>query len=71
MLDRIPLLFCGKTILEDMRTLANLVEEGIVMPQNTCHRSLPTSAVTAWMCFSNFLNHLNLQQIEQGYANIL
>ena len=30
--NRIALLFCGKTTLEDMRTLAQLVEEGIVVP---------------------------------------
>ncbi|WP_312818904.1 hypothetical protein, partial [Pseudomonas sp.] len=25
----------------------------------------------AWMCFSNFLNHLSLDRIEADYANIL
>ncbi|MFP3526276.1 DUF1704 domain-containing protein, partial [Pantoea sp. SIMBA_072] len=31
-LEQIPLLFCGKTTLEDMRTLRQLVEEGLVAP---------------------------------------
>ncbi|HWP94876.1 MAG TPA: flavohemoglobin expression-modulating QEGLA motif protein [Gammaproteobacteria bacterium] len=69
---RIPLLFCGKTTLEDIGTLAQLVEEGIVAPP----RYLPPqfadlNAITAWMCYSVFLNRLNLQRIEQDYASIL
>jgi hypothetical protein len=72
MLDRIPLLFCGKTTLDDMRTLAQLVDEGIV----TKPRFLPPqiadlNALSAWMCYSNFLNRLNLKQIELDYANLL
>ncbi len=71
MIDRIPLLFCGKTTLDDMRTLAQLVEEGVVVPP----RYLPPpfadlNAVTAWMCYSNFLNRLNLERIAADYANI-
>ena len=29
--DRIPLLFCGKTMIEDMKVLADLVDEGTVI----------------------------------------
>lgn len=70
-LDRIPLLFCGKTTLDDMRTLARLVDEGLVVPP----RFLPPqfadlSALSAWMCYSNFLNHLSMERIESDYANI-
>lgn len=71
-LEQIPLLFCGKTTLEDMRTLRQLVDEGMVEPP----RYLPPqfrdlNSLSAWMCFSNFLNQLNLQRIEADYANIL
>jgi uncharacterized protein (TIGR02421 family) len=71
-LEQIPLLFCGKTTLEDMRILGQLVEEGVVTPP----RYLPPqfrdlNSLSAWMCFSNFLNHLSLQRIEADYANIL
>ena len=71
-LEQIPLLFCGKTTLEDMRTLRQLVDEGMVAPP----RYLPPqfrdlNALSAWMCFSNFLNHLSLDRIEADYANIL
>ena len=71
-LEQIPLLFCGKTTLEDMRTLRQLVDEGLVAPP----KYLPpqfrdVNALAAWMCFSNFLNHLSLDRIEADYANIL
>jgi len=71
-LEQIPLLFCGKTTLEDMRTLRQLVDEGLVAPP----KYLPPqfrdlNALAAWMCFSNFLNHLSLDRIEADYANIL
>jgi uncharacterized protein (TIGR02421 family) len=72
LMSKIPLLFCGKTTLADMRTLAQLVEEGIVLPP----RYLPPqfadlNALSAWMCYSNFLNRINLRQVESDYANIL
>ena len=71
-LEQIPLLFCGKTTLEDMRTLRQLVDEGLVAPP----KYLPPqfrdlNALATWMCFSNFLNHLSLDRIEADYANIL
>jgi len=72
MLNRIPLLFCGKTTLEDMRTLSQFVEEGIVAPP----RFLPPqiadlNGITAWMSYSNFLNRLDLGRIQDDYASIL
>jgi uncharacterized protein (TIGR02421 family) len=71
-LDRVPLLFCGKTMLEDIRTLAQLVEEGIVTrPAFLPPQFADLNALAAWMCYSNFLNHLSLQQIEADYAGIL
>ena len=71
-LEQVPLLFCGKTTLEDMRTLRQLVDEGLVVPP----KYLPDqfrdmNALSAWMCFSNFLNHLSLDRIEADYSNIL
>jgi uncharacterized protein (TIGR02421 family) len=70
--DRIPLLFCGKTMIEDMKVLVDLVEEGTVIPP----RFLPPQfrdlmGLSAWMSFSRFMNSLNFRQLEQDYANIL
>jgi uncharacterized protein (TIGR02421 family) len=69
---RIPLLFCGKTTLEDVGVLADLVQEGLVIPP----RFMPpefadVTALTAWMCYSNFLTRLNMQRIESDYASLL
>lgn len=68
MLDRIPMLFCGKTNLEDIRDIAQLIDEGIIIPP----RFLPPqikdmNAITAWMCFANFLNQLSLKKVESDY----
>ncbi|UFH48521.1 flavohemoglobin expression-modulating QEGLA motif protein [Pseudomonas sp. KNUC1026] len=71
-LEQVPLLFCGKTTLEDMRTLRQLVEEGLVAPPKYLPEQFrDMNALSAWMCFSNFLNHLSLDRIEADYSNIL
>jgi uncharacterized protein (TIGR02421 family) len=71
MVGRVPLLFCGKTNLADIKTLAQLVDEGLVLPP----RFLPPQfadlhALSAWMCFANFLNRLSLKRIEEDYAGL-
>jgi uncharacterized protein (TIGR02421 family) len=68
---RVPLLFCGKTTLADIKTLAQLVEEGLVVPP----RYLPPPfadlhALCAWMCHANFLNRLSVKRIEDDYAGL-
>jgi len=37
--DRIPLLFCGKTMIEDMKVLVDLVEEARSLRLAFCRRS--------------------------------
>ncbi len=71
MVRRVPLLFCGKTNLADIKIIAQLVEEGLVTPP----RFVPPQfrdlhALTAWMCFANFLNRLSLKRIEDDYAGL-
>lgn len=71
-LASIPMLFCGKTTLEDIKTLTHLAEEGIVTPPVFLPPQFQDlNALAAWMCFSNFLNRLNLDRIEADYAIIL
>lgn len=70
--SRIPLLFCGKSVLEDIRTLQDLVDEGLVIPPRFVPPQFADlAALTAWMCYSNFFNRLDLTRIEADYANIL
>jgi len=71
MVRRVPLLFCGKTNLADIKLLDQLVEEGLVEPP----RFFPPpfadlQALTAWMCFANFLNRMSLQRVEDDFANL-
>ncbi len=72
LLSRIPLLFLGKTTLEDLHVLGDLVEEGIVIPP----KYLPSQfkdlgALSSWMCYSLFLNQLDLKRLAVEYKDIL
>jgi uncharacterized protein (TIGR02421 family) len=71
MVRRVPLLFCGKTNLADIKTLGQLVDEGLVVPP----RFVPPPfadlhALSAWMCYANFLNRLSVKRIEDDYAGL-
>jgi uncharacterized protein (TIGR02421 family) len=71
MMRRVPLLFCGKTTLADIKTIAQLVEEGLVVPP----RYLPPQfadlhGLAVWMCYCNFLDRLSMQRIEEDYAGL-
>jgi uncharacterized protein (TIGR02421 family) len=70
-LDRIPLLFCGKLAIEDIGTIARLVEEGLVVsPVYLPPPLVDLNALTAWMAYSNFLNRLDLVQVESDFAHM-
>jgi uncharacterized protein (TIGR02421 family) len=70
--QNIPLLFCGKTTLEDVGVLASLIEEGLVIPPKFVPPQFADlAALSAWMCYSNFLNRLKLDRIEIDYKGIL
>jgi uncharacterized protein (TIGR02421 family) len=72
LLDRIPLIYCGKTTLEDLRLLEHLVEEGVVKPPVFLPPQFSDlQALSAWMCYANFLSRLDLQRIEADFAEIL
>ena len=70
--SRIPHLFLGKIRLSDLGILHQLLEDGVVVPP----RYLPPPytdlrGVSAWMCYSNFLNTISLARAEEDYAAIL
>jgi uncharacterized protein (TIGR02421 family) len=71
LVQRVPLLFCGKTNLGDIKALTHLVEEGLVVPP----RYLPPpfadlQALCAWMCFANFLSSLSPKRVEDDFAGL-
>jgi len=70
--DRIPLLFCGKTMIEDMKVLVDLVDEGtMIAPRFLPAQFQDLMGLSAWLSFSRFMTSLNFRQLEQDYANIL
>jgi uncharacterized protein (TIGR02421 family) len=72
LLSQIPLLFLGKTTLEDIHILADLVEENIVTPPKYVPPQFQDiAALTAWMCYSLFLNKLDLQRLATDFKAIL
>lgn len=72
LLDRIPMLFCGKATLEDLSSLRQAMSEGLVVaPRYIPAPFADTQALSAWMCYANFLRQLDLTQIEREYENIL
>ena len=69
---RVPLLFAGKTTLEDQRVLSDLVEEGLVLPPKYIPPQFADlAALSAWMTYSVFLNKMNLERIAEDYKEIL
>lgn len=72
LVNQIPILFMGKTTLEDIHILSDLVEEEIAIPP----RYVPPqfrdlAALSAWMCYSLFLNKLDLQRLATDFKAIL
>lgn len=72
LLSHIPLLFLGKATLEDLHVLNDLVEEGIVVPPKYVPPQFKDlAALSSWMCYSLFLNQLDLKRLAQEYKEIL
>ncbi len=68
----IPLLFLGKTTLEDLPVLQDLMQQGIVSPPKYLPPQFKDlAALTAWMTYSLFLNQLSLEQLGVDYKGIL
>jgi uncharacterized protein (TIGR02421 family) len=72
LVSQIPLLFLGKTTLEDIHILSDLLEENIVTPpQYVPPQFQDIAALSAWMCYSLFLNKLDLQRLATDFKAIL
>ncbi|MFU8797983.1 MAG: flavohemoglobin expression-modulating QEGLA motif protein [Gammaproteobacteria bacterium] len=69
---RIPLLFTGKTTLQDLRALSELIEEGLVIPPKFVPPPFADLAgLSAQMCYTNFISHLNWDRIAFDLKDIL
>ena len=71
-ISRIPLLFTGKTNLEDIKDISELIEEGLVIPpKHVPLQFADLGALTAWMCYANFTRKLNYERMALDYRDIL
>jgi hypothetical protein len=55
-----------------VKNIAQLVEEGLIAPP----RYVPPPfadlhALSAWLCYANFLNKMSTKRIEEDYAGLL
>ena len=69
--ERIHLLFCGKTTIDDMKTVAELVAEGAIVPP----RYLPPlfedlTGLSACLSFTRFASALDFSQLERDYSPV-
>jgi uncharacterized protein (TIGR02421 family) len=72
LVTHIPMLFMGKTTLEDIHILADLVDEQIAIPPKFVPPQFrDLAALSAWMCYSLFLNKLDLNQLATDFKAIL
>jgi uncharacterized protein (TIGR02421 family) len=67
----LPFLFVGKIHVDDIPVLYQKYEEGIIDPP----KYLPPlfqdlSGLSVWMSFSNFLNVVNLRQVQEHYDRL-
>ncbi|WP_133138989.1 flavohemoglobin expression-modulating QEGLA motif protein [Legionella genomosp. 1] len=70
--DAIPLLFCGKLVLDDIPLLRDLRNHELLAPPVYLpppFRDL--AALSAWMSFSLFLNKFSLAEISKGFSFLL
>jgi len=72
LVSRIPLLFVGKTTLEDLHILSDLMEEKIITPPKYVPPQFSDlAALSAWMVYSLFLNRLDLRRLALDFKGIL
>ena len=69
--EQLPLLFCGKIMLEDLPLYTDLVSEGIVVPPKFIPPHFQDlKGLGAWMSFSRFIGSLNFDQLEADYSHL-
>jgi uncharacterized protein (TIGR02421 family) len=69
--DLIPFLFAGKIHVDDVPLLYQKYKEGIVdEPRFLPPQFKDMNGLTVWMSFSNFLNRVDLQKIQEHYDKL-
>lgn len=71
-LESLPLLFCGKVTLEDIKTYRLLLDEGVVVPGHFVPPHFADiKGLATWMSFSRFISGLNFEQLQADYGALL
>ncbi|PIZ05236.1 MAG: flavohemoglobin expression-modulating QEGLA motif protein [Gammaproteobacteria bacterium CG_4_10_14_0_8_um_filter_38_16] len=72
LIDRVPLFFVGKTLIEDIPTLYELKQQGLIDPPKYLPPQFQDlAALSSWMGFSLFLNQFDLDAVASHYGYIL
>lgn len=71
-ISNLPMLFCGKIVLDDLAILADLESEGVVVrPRYIPPFFQDLKGLAAWMSFARFIGQLNFNQLEVDYKHLL
>jgi uncharacterized protein (TIGR02421 family) len=71
-LESLPVLFCGKVTLEDIKTYRMLMEEGVVVaPKFLPPQFADMKGLASWMSFSRFISSLSFDQLQADYGGLL
>jgi uncharacterized protein (TIGR02421 family) len=69
--ERFHLLFCGKTTIDDMKTVAELVAEGTILPPTYLPPLFEDlSGLSAALSFNGFVSALDFSQLERDYSTV-
>ncbi len=69
LIDRVPLFFTGKTLIEDIPTLHELKQQGLLAPAKYMPKQFQDlAALSSWMGFSLFLNQFDLEAVATHYG---
>jgi len=72
LINNVPTMFVGKTLLKDLPVLNEYVQQGLIMPPKYLPPMFKDLAgLSAWMLFSLFLNKMNVDKLAINYAGIL
>lgn len=70
-LDRIPILLCGKINIDDFKTYAQLVDEGMLAaPRFMPPHFSDFRGLAAWLSFGKFIGNLSFDQLESDYRHL-
>ncbi len=71
LINTVPLLFCGKVLIEELKFINELVHQGLVQPPTYLPPQFADlAALSSWMSLSLYLNKFNLTDLANQYTFI-